>query len=264
MRSCRHFSFHLTVLLLSAASFASAQIHGSSDGKQIETIQKLSEVDEPPRVIRRIDPLIPFAAKRKNIEGKVTLKFVVTESGRVAHPIVLRAVPPDVFDSSSLKAILRWRFKPAIKDGKRVDVGIVVSVKFTLDPPRVIWEIGPPLYQGELRRLADLGSFHAESGMYEKAVKAYDQLIKLTPKLHGAYYNRGVLYGKWGKHRHAVKDFTKSIKLSPETVKYHMARAISFKELKKYSRACADLKSACDLGDCARLNLAKDEGVCKH
>ncbi len=92
----------------------------------------LSEVDQPPRIIRKIDPLYPFAAKRKNIQGKVTLRFIVTKEGRVVEPSVVKAVPPDVFDNSALKAILRWRFKPAIKDGKAVDVIIIAPLKFKL------------------------------------------------------------------------------------------------------------------------------------
>jgi TonB family protein len=92
----------------------------------------LSEVDQPPRIIRKIDPLYPFAAKRKNIQGKVTLRFIVTKEGRVVEPSVVKGDPPDVFDNSALKAILRWRFKPAIKDGKAVDVIIIAPLKFEL------------------------------------------------------------------------------------------------------------------------------------
>jgi len=40
----------------------------------------LSQVDEPPRVIRKIDPLYPFTAKRKNIEGGVMLGFIVANT----------------------------------------------------------------------------------------------------------------------------------------------------------------------------------------
>lgn len=92
----------------------------------------LAEVDQPPRVIRKIDPLYPFAAKRKNIEGKVVLRFIVTKDGRVLEPSIVRAEPPGVFDNSALKAILRWRFRPAVKDGRDVDVIVIAPLRFEL------------------------------------------------------------------------------------------------------------------------------------
>lgn len=98
----------------------------------LRTAFTLSEVDQPPRIIRKIDPLYPFAAKRKNIQGSVTLKFIVTKDGKVVDPSVVKGEPPEIFDNSALKAIARWRFKPAIKDGKPVDVIIIAPLKFEL------------------------------------------------------------------------------------------------------------------------------------
>ena len=98
----------------------------------LRTAFTLSEVDQPPRVIRKIDPLYPFAAKRKGLEGAVTLKFIVTKEGKVVEASVVKGEPPGIFDSSALKAIIRWRFKPAIKDGKSVDVIIMAPLAFKL------------------------------------------------------------------------------------------------------------------------------------
>ena len=98
----------------------------------LRTAFTLSEVDQPPRIIRKIDPLYPFAAKRKNIQGSVTLRFIVTKDGTVIDPSIVESEPPDIFDNSALKAILRWRFKPAIKDGQSVDVIIIAPLKFEL------------------------------------------------------------------------------------------------------------------------------------
>jgi len=98
----------------------------------LRTAFTLSEVDQPPRPIRQIDPLYPFAAKRKGIQGSVTMRFIVTKDGRVIDPTVVKAEPPGVFDNSALKAIVRWRFKPAMKDGQSVDVIIIAPLKFEL------------------------------------------------------------------------------------------------------------------------------------
>lgn len=97
-----------------------------------QTAFTLAEVDQPPRILRSIEPLYPFAAKRKNIEGSVTLRFVVTKEGEVQEPHVVESEPPDVFDSSALKAIARFKFKPAIKDGRAVDCIVIAPLKFNL------------------------------------------------------------------------------------------------------------------------------------
>lgn len=97
-----------------------------------QTAFTLAEVDQPPRILRSIEPLYPFAAKRKNIEGSVTLRFVVTKEGDVLEPQVVESQPSGVFDSSAMKAISRFKFRPAVKDGRAVDVIVIAPLKFNL------------------------------------------------------------------------------------------------------------------------------------
>ena len=97
------------------------------------TAFRLSEVDQPPRLIRKIDPMYPFTAKRKSIEGSVTIQMIVDKSGRVIEVMALKAEPEGIFESSAISAVKRWRFKPAIKDGRPVDVIVVVPLVFGLE-----------------------------------------------------------------------------------------------------------------------------------
>jgi len=93
----------------------------------------LSEVDIHPQLIRHIQPFYPFSAKRKNIEGQVTVRFVVDQTGMVLNPVVIKATPEGVFEESALNAVARWRFKPAMLNKKPVDVYVVVPVTFELN-----------------------------------------------------------------------------------------------------------------------------------
>lgn len=97
------------------------------------TAFKLSEVDQPPRLIRKIDPLYPYAAKRKGVEGSVAIQMIVDKSGRVIEATALKAEPEGIFEYSATKAVKRRRFKPATKDGKPVDVIVVVPIVFGLE-----------------------------------------------------------------------------------------------------------------------------------
>ena len=96
------------------------------------TAFELTEVDQPPRVLRAVPPQYPFAAKRNNIEGRVVLRFVVDAQGDAQEPEVSEADPPGVFDDAAIKAVLRYKFKPAVKDGENVDCIVKLPISFTI------------------------------------------------------------------------------------------------------------------------------------
>ncbi len=83
----------------------------------------------------RFPPEYPMIAVRNNIEGYVLLRFVVTETGAVADPEVLRAEPPGVFDRAAMRAVLRWKYQPQIVDGKPTSVITYTRVAFQMVMP---------------------------------------------------------------------------------------------------------------------------------
>lgn len=97
-----------------------------------------SEADQPPAQIRNPNPpKPPPSSDKKHIQeepkpetGKVTLWFIVTREGMPVFPRIVKEEPPGFFGDTALKAILRWRFKPAIKNGKPVDVIVVAPMRF--------------------------------------------------------------------------------------------------------------------------------------
>ena len=90
-------------------------------------------VDLPPRILRPVNPIYPFEAKRAGIEGKVTLRFVVDENGMVQNPEILKAEPEGVFDEAALAAILKYRFVPAKLDGEPVKCYAALPIGFRLE-----------------------------------------------------------------------------------------------------------------------------------
>ena len=93
---------------------------------------ELHQVDSAPRLLHSVPPDYPFAARSRNIQGSVTVRFLVDESGRVDEPTVLKADPPGVFESSVLKAVRRWRFSPGQRHGKPVPTWVELPVRFDL------------------------------------------------------------------------------------------------------------------------------------
>ncbi len=80
--------------------------------------------------IVRVPPEYPMRASEDNVEGFVTLRFIVNETGSVEDPEVIRSEPPGVFDKAALRAVKRWKFQPLIRNGKPVRVYGVNTIAF--------------------------------------------------------------------------------------------------------------------------------------
>ena len=87
---------------------------------------ELGELDEIPRVISRVSPIYPEKMRRARLEGRVVLYFIVDENGVVKNARVESATNP------ALDALRKWRFKPGIKDGRKVKTRMRQPMTFSL------------------------------------------------------------------------------------------------------------------------------------
>jgi periplasmic protein TonB len=99
----------------------------------IEGIFSIDQLDEPLVVVSRVPPLYPIRAKREGIEGWVTVRFLVTEQGRVDHIEILDASPQAIFDQSVRRCVSRWRFKPGTINGEPVMVRATTTIRFEME-----------------------------------------------------------------------------------------------------------------------------------
>jgi len=84
--------------------------------------------------IVKVAPMYPESAASRGIEGYVLLQFTVTETGSVENPQVIEAQPSGIFDDAAKKAVLRFKYKPRIENGKAARVeGVKQVITFELD-----------------------------------------------------------------------------------------------------------------------------------
>lgn len=89
-------------------------------------------------IARELTPLVrvpaeyPMNALARRIEGFVVVRFIVTESGSVRDPEVLRSDPPRIFDRAALRAVLRFKYQPQFVDGKPVEVTTYTKLTFVM------------------------------------------------------------------------------------------------------------------------------------
>lgn len=80
----------------------------------------------------KVEPNYPRKAARQGIEGWVKLGFTVLEDGTVTSVDVIDADPKRIFDKSAKRAIMKWKFKPKIVNGKAVKQQAIQVIEFKL------------------------------------------------------------------------------------------------------------------------------------
>ncbi|WP_462158014.1 energy transducer TonB [Pseudoalteromonas sp. GB56] len=82
----------------------------------------------------RIEPKYPVQAARDGKEGWVQLSFTINELGGVEDVEVIDAEPKRIFDREAKRALLKWKYKPKVVDGKPMkQPGITVQLDFKLN-----------------------------------------------------------------------------------------------------------------------------------
>jgi len=81
-------------------------------------------------------PRYPLRAQSRNIEGWVVVEFTITPTGAVIDAKVTDAKPKGVFDRAALNAIVKWKFKPKMENGKAVAQRAVQRMEFNLHKRR--------------------------------------------------------------------------------------------------------------------------------
>ncbi len=88
----------------------------------------------PPVLEHFVEAEYPEAARRAGIEGTVGLSIVIDEEGKVADARIVRPAGHG-FDEAALRAVRRFRFRPAMLGGRPVAVEIRYEYGFVLQAP---------------------------------------------------------------------------------------------------------------------------------
>ncbi len=97
-----------------------------------EKIFDVDEVDQKPSLVLKKAPDYPLHAKNSRLTGKVVLEFQISSDGTVSNVVVVTSEPEGVFDDAAVKAVSKWRFKPAMVGETPVHTKVKVPIKFEL------------------------------------------------------------------------------------------------------------------------------------
>jgi protein TonB len=84
--------------------------------------------------IVKVAPIYPRRAQTRGIEGYCIIEYTVTKSGAIRDPQVVDCSPSGIFDRASVKASLKFKYKPRVVDGEAIEVaGVQNKFTYTLE-----------------------------------------------------------------------------------------------------------------------------------
>jgi TonB family protein len=82
-----------------------------------------------PEPLRKVDPKYPPTLMADHVEGEVVLYAVLRRDGSVDSIQLVRGIDPQL-DANAIDALSQWKFRPAVRDGKPVDLEAIVYIPF--------------------------------------------------------------------------------------------------------------------------------------
>lgn len=79
---------------------------------------KVSSTLNCTHLVRYVKPIYPKDAKRKRIQGTVSIRFVIRETGEIEKIEVLKGAP--ILIPAALTAVKQWRYAPCLINSKPV------------------------------------------------------------------------------------------------------------------------------------------------
>jgi TonB family protein len=131
----RRLAVSLVTALLVAGTVASAAVAAfpMTRTNAQSTVYKPGDGVSLPVVVAEYKPSYTREAMQQGIQGSVWMDIVVSETGDVTDVKVSKSLDAEYgLDNEAVAAAYRWKFKPGMKDGKPVRVGVVVEMTFTL------------------------------------------------------------------------------------------------------------------------------------
>ena len=114
-----------------------------TDGKPVKVVTTIPfdfAFGEKVEAIKRVAAYYPIEAQREGTQGRVWVKFFVSEAGDVDS---VEFVNGDrIFERAALDTAKKWKFKPLIRDGKPVKV--VTTIPFDFAFGEKVTDTSPP------------------------------------------------------------------------------------------------------------------------
>ena len=104
---------------------------GTGKGLNLGKVFEISQLDRAPSAITQPPPVFPYSLRSQISEGKVTLEFIVDANGDVVAPEVIASTHHGL-DEAAIIGVLKWKFRPGMKAGRKVNTRVRQPLSFTV------------------------------------------------------------------------------------------------------------------------------------
>ena len=101
---------------------------GPGDGQGVDPLEMTGDMVRPV-LLEKVSPSYPQTARRAGLGGRVTVRAVIAPDGSVESVEVLASTNP-LFNEAAVDAVRKWRYRPALMNGRPVRVYFSVVVDF--------------------------------------------------------------------------------------------------------------------------------------
>jgi len=101
---------------------------GPGDGPGVDPVELTGDMVRPV-LLEKVSPSYPRVARQARLGGRVTVRAVIAPDGSVESVEVFSSTNP-LFNDAAVEAVRRWRYRPALMNGRPVRVYFSVVVDF--------------------------------------------------------------------------------------------------------------------------------------
>jgi periplasmic protein TonB len=102
---------------------------GRPDTSGIKDLFNIADLDRKPEPIVQTPPQFPYELKQSVSEGHVRVGFIVSNRGDVIMPYIISSSERG-FERATLDAVMKWKFKPGIRGGRKVNTRVEQPIDF--------------------------------------------------------------------------------------------------------------------------------------
>ena len=168
--------------------------------------------------------------------------------------------PKMAFIAALLAAVIVAAAAPARADELRINAYRCSSA---IDPDLKIGACNWPLNSGRLfekdipTAFSNRGNAYDDKGQYDRAIRDFDEAIRLDPDYAYAFNNRGFAYKNKGHYDRAIRDFDEAIRLKPYYARAFGNRGEAYEKLGRRDQALRNYKKLYELGSHSKWLIDK-------
>jgi periplasmic protein TonB len=116
-----------------SAPLRPAKTDSAASNNAVKTTESKAGASSAASYLSNPAPAYPDGARRLRQEGTVQLRVLVSPSGSASTVSIASSSGVASLDQAALRAVQRWRFKPAQRDGVAVVATVQVPIRFKLN-----------------------------------------------------------------------------------------------------------------------------------